>query len=227
MSFRDRVDAGQQLARKLEHYTHSDCIVLGLPRGGVVLAAEVAKALNKPMDILAVRKIGAPMNRELAVGAVAPNNVLVLNQYLIRNLGIDQETLRPLIEREKAELNRRLQYFRGRRPFPDLKDKTVILVDDGLATGASARAAIQAAKAMGAERIVLGVPVGAHSTVSDLRREVDELICLEAPELFEAVSHWYVNFPQVDDSQVIGLLEASWGNALGDTTVKSRTIGPF
>ena len=227
MAFRDRSDAGRQLVRMLEPYRREQCLILGLPRGGVVVAAEIAKALNQPMDIMTVRKVGAPMNPELAIGAVAPNDVLVLNQHLIRNLGIEEEELQRLVQRETAELKRRLHYFRGHRPFPSFQDKIIILVDDGLATGATARAAIQASKAMGAERIVLAVPVGARSTVSELRQEVDELICLEAPEWFDAVSHWYVNFPQVNDSQVIELLESSWGNDLGDTTVKTRSIGPI
>ncbi|HEY9744697.1 MAG TPA: phosphoribosyltransferase family protein, partial [Oculatellaceae cyanobacterium] len=139
---------------------------------------------------------------------------------------IGEAELQALIQKETAELNRRLHLFRNGQPFPNLKDRTVILVDDGLATGASALAAIRAARSMGAKRLVLAVPVGAHSTVSDLRHEVDELVCLEAPEFFESVSRWYVDFPQVSDSAVISILEAAWGHDLGDTTVKSRTIGP-
>lgn len=226
MVFRDRKDAGQQLAKALEPYQQEDCIILGLPRGGVVVAAEIAKVLNKPLDIMAVRKLGAPTHPELAIGAVAPNDVLVLNQHLIRALDVKEDELQEILRRETAELNRRLHYFRGRRPFPKLQNKTVLLVDDGLATGASAMAAIRATRAMGAHHIVLAVPVGAHSTVSDLRREVDELICLEAPEFFDAVSHWYVAFPQTTDTEVIRLLESSWGNDLGDISVKARTIGP-
>jgi putative phosphoribosyl transferase len=175
---------------------------------------------------MTVRKLGAPGHQELAIGAVAPNDVLVLNQHLIRDMGVDESQLQEIIRRETAELNRRLHFFRGRRPFPSLQDQTILLVDDGLATGASAMASIRAARIMGAQRIVLAVPVGAHSTVSVLGREVDELVCLETPEFFDAVSHWYVNFPQVSDAEVIRLLEASWGNDLGDITVKARSIGP-
>jgi predicted phosphoribosyltransferase len=226
MAFRDRKDAGHQLAKALERYREEDCIILGLPRGGVTVASQVAKALDKPLDIMAVRKLGAPTHPELAIGAVAPDNVLVLNHQLIRSLGVEEEELQALIRKETAELNRRLHYFRGNRPFPDLQDRAVILVDDGLATGASAMAAIRAARALKAGRIVLAVPVGAYSTVADLRHEVDELACLEAPEFFDAVSRWYVDFPQVSDSEVIALLEFAWGNDLGDTTVKARTIGP-
>lgn len=226
MAFRDRTDAGRQLGRALESYAREDCLILALPRGGVVVAAEVARMLNKPLDIMAVRKLGAPLQPELAIGAVAPNQVLVLNRHLIENLEISEAELQPILAKERAELDRRLHYFRGNRPFPDLQNKVIILVDDGLATGASARASIIATKALGATRLVLAVPVGAQSSISSLRREVDELICLEAPEFFEAVSQWYVNFPQVDDTQVISLLESSWGHDLGDTTVISRTIGP-
>lgn len=226
MAFLDRKDAGQQLAKALEDYRQEDCIILGLPRGGVVVAAEIAKALDKPMDIMAVRKLGAPAHKELAIGAVAPNNTLVLNRHLIRSLDVSDEALQDLIKQETAELNRRLHFFRGNRPFPELQNQTVILIDDGLATGASAMAAIKASREMGARRIVLAVPVGARSTVMDLRREVDDLICLETPEFFDAVSRWYVAFPQTTDSEVIQLLEASWGHHLGNMSVKSRTIGP-
>jgi predicted phosphoribosyltransferase len=226
MAFRDRRDAGKQLAKALEEYQDKECLILGLPRGGVVVAAEIAKALHKPMDIMAVRKLGTPGHPELAIGAVAPNDVLVLNQHLIRAMDVDEAQLQEIIHKETAELNRRLHFFRGKRPFPDLQKQVIILVDDGLATGATAMAAIRASRIMGAQRIVLAVPVGAQSTVSGLGREVDEMVCLETPEFFDAVSHWYVNFPQVSDAEVICLLETSWGNDLGDITVKARTIGP-
>lgn len=226
MAFRDRKDAGRQLSQALESYRQEDCIILGLARGGVVIAFEVAKALNQPLDVMVVRKLGAPTHQELAIGAIAPNEVMVLNEHLIRALDVQDAELQNIVRRETAELKRRLHFYRGNRTFPELQNKTVILIDDGLATGASAIAAIRATRSMNARHIILAVPVGAHSTVTDLRREVDELICLEAPEFFDAVSRWYVDFPQVSDTEVIRLLEAAWGNDLGDMTVKARTIGP-
>ncbi len=186
-------------------------MILALPRGGVVLGAEVAKALEKPLDVLVVRKIGAPMQPELAVGAIGPDGSTVLNRELIEQLGIGAEELTHCIAHEATELNRRLRLFRGDRPFPDLAGKTVIIIDDGLATGSTAASAIQTVKAMGAGKIVLAVPVGPRSTVSVLRHEVDELVCLEAPEVFDAVSRWYADFPQTTDTEVVELLEEAWG----------------
>ncbi len=210
MLFRDREDAGQQLAKRLMPYQREDCIILALPRGGVPVGQVIAQQLGKPLDVLVVRKIGAPGQRELAVGAIGPGNVVVWNQDVLDCLRIQPELLEPQIQKEKAELARRLELFRGQRPFPDLAGKTAIVVDDGLATGATARAAIQAVQALGPARIILAVPVGARSTVSEMRQQVDELLCLEAPEYFEAVSQWYEKFPQNSDQEVIALLRDAW-----------------
>jgi len=210
MLFQDRLDAGRQLAARLNHYQNEDCIVLALPRGGVPVGYEVAKALGKPLDILVVRKVGLPGQEELAVGAVGPGDVTVWNYSLLDYFHLDSLSLQPVVEREKTELSRRLSAFRGQRPYPDVHGKTVILVDDGLATGASARAAIQAVKAMGPSQVVLAVPVGSQSTVFDLRNMVDELICVETPVYFEAVSLWYRNFFQTTDHEVVELLQDAW-----------------
>jgi predicted phosphoribosyltransferase len=224
--FKDRTDAGRQLADALAPYQREDAIILALPRGGVLVGSEIAQRLNKPLDILVVRKVGAPWHEELAVGAVGPGEVLFLNRHLINSLGIPENLLNERIHRERAELERRLKRFRGNRLFPDLQNRTIILVDDGLATGATARAAIEAVKALGAGKVVLAVPVGAQSTVSMLRREVDDLICLEQPEDFQAVSLWYQQFPQNSDTEVIHLLEKAWGHTEGIHNTMSRSIGP-
>ncbi len=210
MVFRDRTDAGKQLAEALAPYRREDCVILALPRGGVQVAVEVARGLKKPLDVMVVRKIGAPGHEELAAGAVGPEEVLILNRDVLVMLGLQINALSDRIEREKQELKRRLQAYRGERPYPDLAAKTVILVDDGLATGATARAAIKALKTFRPGKIVLAIPVGTRALLSQLRYEVDEVICLEAPEYFEAVSVWYHHFPQCSDDQVIGWLNESW-----------------
>ncbi len=211
MIFRDRQDAGRQLARWLqEQYTDTEAIVLALPRGGVPVGYEIAHLLNLPMDVFIVRKIGAPAHPELAVGAIAPGNVKVLNQALIRALDITESQLNYIIAQETEELGRRIRLFRGNRPFPALQGKTVILVDDGLATGSTALAAIQALRQAKPAKIVLAVPVSAPETVENLSTEVDELICLEMPTPFGAVGLWYQNFTQTSDEEVIDLLNQSW-----------------
>jgi putative phosphoribosyl transferase len=208
--FQDRKEAGRKLAVRLMPYQRERCLVLALPRGGVPVGYEVAQELGKPLDILVVRKVGLPGQEELAVGAVGPEGVVVWNHEVLAHFGLDVARLQPIVDREQAELARRLSAFRGSRPYPDLQGMTTILVDDGLATGASARAAILAVKAMGVSKVVLAVPVGAQSTVSELRSMVDELVCLEAPEYFQAVSAWYTDFSQTSDREVIDLLHQSW-----------------
>lgn len=210
MLFQDRWEAGQKLAVRLEPYRREDAIVLALPRGGVPVGYEVAEHLGIPLDILVVRKVGMPGQEELAIGAVGPGGVVVWNRDLLAYFNLSPNALQEIVDREVAELSRRLTAFRGKRPYPNLAGKTAILVDDGLATGASARAAIQAVKAMGPNKVVLAVPVGAQSTVFELRRLVDELVCLNAPESFQAVSAWYFNFSQTSDQEVIDLLHWAW-----------------
>jgi predicted phosphoribosyltransferase len=209
MVFKDRADAGRQLAEALLPYERENCLIFGLPRGGVEVAIEVARRLRKPLDVLVVRKIGAPGHEELAAGAVGPENVLILNRDVLVMLGLQPNALQARIEQAKTELNRRLRQYRGNRPFPGLNGKTAIVVDDGLATGATARAALKALKAMNPAKVVLAVPVGTRPLLSQLRYEVDELVCLEKPENFEAVSAWYERFPQCTDAQVIQWLAES------------------
>jgi putative phosphoribosyl transferase len=203
-------DAGLQLAKALEPYQREPCIILALPRGGVVVGYEVARHLHKPLDVIVVRKVGAPGHEELAVGAIGPNDVLIWNRDVLMYLRANPATLEERVQQEKIELARRLETFRGNRPFPKVEGRTVILVDDGLATGATARAAVKAVKAMKPGKLVLAVPVGSHSTVSELRHDVDELVCLETPDYFEAVSQWYISFPQNTDQEVIQLLQNAW-----------------
>jgi len=204
--FNDRKDAGRKLAEALKGYEADRPIILALPRGGVPVGFEVAVALGADLDVLVVRKIGAPWNPEFGVGAIA-KGVEVFDQESLGFLGLKPEDLRPVIEREELELERRSKLYRGDNPFPDLADRVVILVDDGLATGVTTRAAIIAIKQMNPARLVLAVPVGPPETVASLRSLVDELICLETPSDFMAVGAFYLSFPQTSDEEVIELLE--------------------
>ncbi len=207
MRFRDRFEAGLILAQKLKNYAGENTVVLALPRGGVEIGFEVARVLHAPLDILIARKLGVPGHPELAFGAVAQGGVRAFNESVIRQAGLSEEDIAFAVENEQAEVERRLRQYRGDRPLPDLHGKTVILVDDGLATGATALAAIQALKEMKPARIVLAVPVAAPSTVERLKDRVDEVVCVETPEQFMAVGLWYQTFSQVSDREVIHLLE--------------------
>lgn len=206
--FTDRYEAGRELARVLGHYAHRPEVwVLGLPRGGVPVAYEVACALGAPLDVLIVRKLGVPGQEELAMGAIAPGGVRVLNHELLEQLRIEDERLEQVEQKERAELERRQQAYRGQRPFPDLTGKTVILVDDGLATGASMRAAALAVRAMNPARVVIAAPVAPPDTCEALLEVADEVRVLRQPEPFRAVGLWYEHFPQTDDEEVRRLLE--------------------
>ncbi|RIH86656.1 phosphoribosyltransferase [Calidithermus roseus] len=210
--FKDRYEAGRELARSLSRYAHRpDVWVLGLPRGGVPVAYEVARALGAPLDVLIVRKLGVPGHEELAMGAIAPAGVRVVNQELLEQLEIEPQRLEQVERRERAELERRQQAYRGKRPFPDLSGKIVILVDDGLATGASMRAAVLAVRAMNPARIVVAVPVAPPDTCEALLEVADEVKALRQPEPFRAVGLWYEQFPQTSDEEVQDLLRRSQG----------------
>jgi putative phosphoribosyl transferase len=206
--FSDRYDAGRRLAGELRAYANRhDVIVLALPRGGVPVGYEAAKALGAPLDVFVVRKLGLPGQEELAMGAIASGGVKVLAPDLIRAARVTEEDLQRVIASEQAELERRERQYRGDRPFPELKGKTVILVDDGLATGASMSAAVAALRQRGASRIVVAVPVAAPETCEAFRNTADEIICLETPEPFRAVGLWYDDFSQTTDEEVHDLLE--------------------
>ena len=205
--FEDRVDAGRQLAERLAPYAEERPVVFALPRGGVPVGAEVSRSLGAPLEVIVSRKLGAPDQPEFGIGAVAPGGVRVLNERAVRALGIEEDYLEMISARELAEAERRLKLFRGDRPYPDLERRTAILVDDGLATGVTARAALLALRRMNPRRLVLAVPVCALQTAELLRPEADDLICLLAPANLEAVGLWYRNFEQTSDEEVVRLLE--------------------
>ena len=207
--FEDRREAGRRLAQALSrHGDGRPAVVFALPRGGVPVAYEVARTLGVPLDVLVARKLGAPDQPEFGIGAVAPGGVRVLNEGAVRRLGIPQEYLNGITARETAEVGRRLRHFRGDRPEIPVAGHTAILVDDGLATGVTARAAVEALRLRGPDRLVLAAPVCAAQTARALRPEVDDLVCLECPADLGAIGFWYANFDQTPDEQVIELLEA-------------------
>ncbi|MBD2413659.1 phosphoribosyl transferase [Nostoc calcicola FACHB-389] len=211
MLFKDRRFAGQVLARELAAYSNrSDVVVLGLPRGGVPVAFEVAKALNAPLDVLVVRKLGVPDREELAMGAIASGGVRILNKHIINLVNISDEVIARVAVQEERELKRREELYRGNYPFPDLRERTVILVDDGLATGATMWAAIVAVRKQQPAAIIIAVPVAARETYQQLEPEVDQIACVSTPSPFYSVGLWYENFPQTTDEEVQELLiEAS------------------
>ena len=205
-TFADRRDAGIQLAEALRPFAARHPLVIGLPRGGVVVAAEVARALEADLDVLIVRKLGAPGQPELGLGAVAEGGVVLLNKRLMRQVGVSKEALQSTIDRANDELKRRLDLYRGAAEPIEVAGRTVILVDDGLATGSTARAAIGALQHLGAESVVLAVPVGAPSTVRDLEPLVEAVVCLSAPRMLMSVGQHYDDFTQTTDEEVVQLL---------------------
>jgi putative phosphoribosyl transferase len=206
--FKDRRDAGRVLARKLSTYTgQTDVIVLALPRGGVPVAYEVALALNAPLDIFLVRKLGLPGREELAIGAIASGGIRVLNEDIIRVLGVPEEVINIAARNELQELQRREHNYRGNRPAPDVRDRKVILVDDGLATGASMRAAVVGVRAQHPARIVIAVPAAAPELCNAFQFEVDEMVCAMTPDPFYGLSRWYEDFSQTTDAEVRMFLE--------------------
>ena len=209
MTFRDRADAGRRLGQALTGYRGQDVVVLGLPRGGVLVAFEVARALDAPMDIIVVRKLGLPHQPELAMGAIGEGGVRVLNDDVVRRAGVSASEIRATEAAERAELGRRVRRLRGEHVRHPLEGRTAIIVDDGVATGATARAACQVARAQGAARVVLAVPIGSPRTVADLGPDVDEVVCLDSPAWFSAVGQGYRHFEQVSDQEVADLLETA------------------
>lgn len=205
--FRDRVDAGRTLAHLLSAWAgRTDVIVLGLPRGGVPVAFEIARELQAPLDVFLVRKLGVPGHEELAMGAIATGGVRVLNPDVVGPLGIPDHAIERVTQQQQEELRRREVAYRGTRPVPDVRGKTVILVDDGLATGSTMRAAISALRQQGPERIIGASPVGAPSVCAELDRLVDRMICATMPEPFHAVGLWYDDFSETSDDEVRELL---------------------
>jgi putative phosphoribosyl transferase len=208
MLFQDRVEAGIKLASQLRQYANrKDVIVLGIPRGGVPVAFEVAKALNAPLDVFVSRKLGVPGQEELAFGAIASGGVRVLDREIVEGAGISDRQIELITEKARNELERREKLYRGDRPSLKLERQTVILVDDGIATGSSVRAAIQALKQLNPAKIVIGVPVAPLTTCNRLKREVDELVCVNTPKYFYAIGQFYADFSQVSDHEVTELLQ--------------------
>jgi predicted phosphoribosyltransferase len=206
----DRQDAGIVLAELLKDFAHrSNAIVLALPRGGVPVAYEVAQALSLPLDIIIVRKLGVPGYEELAMGAMASGGTVIFNESLLNQLNLEKASIDAVLESEQKELTRREHLYRGNRPFPELLDKTIILVDDGIATGSTMHAAVIALRKYKPAAIIIAVPVAAHDTCEKMAKIVDRIICPLKPINFYAVGLWYENFSQVSDSEVIELLEKS------------------
>ncbi|MEV6113073.1 phosphoribosyltransferase family protein [Streptomyces sp. NPDC052109] len=210
MRFRDRVEAGRELAGLLsdlrDQGTLVDPLVLALPRGGIAVAEPIARALGVPLDVLVVRKIGAPHHQEFALGALVGDGPPLFNTGALDRLGLTEEALAPVVERERQELRRREQRYRGDRPAPDPAGRTVIVVDDGLATGATARAALRHLRARRAAHLVLAVPVGAPDSVDRLAAEADTILCPHQPAGFTAVGQWYEDFEQLTDAEVLAAL---------------------
>ncbi|CAN5876036.1 phosphoribosyltransferase [soil metagenome] len=206
--FQDRVEAGQVLASELGAYVgQPNVLVLALPRGGVPVAFEVAQALHAPLDVFLVRKLGVPGHEELAMGAIASGGVRVLNRSVVDSLSIPDHVIAAVAVQEQRELERREHAYRGNRPDPEVRGRTVLLVDDGLATGATMRAAAAAIRAQEPRRLVVAVPVAARETCDEFRDEVDEVVCAITPEPFYAVGVWYRDFSQTTDEEVHELLE--------------------
>jgi putative phosphoribosyl transferase len=225
--FENRSQAGRALARSLAGYGgRQDVLVLALPRGGVPVGYEVAKALGAPLDVFLVRKLGVPGYEELAMGAIASGGVRVLNQDVVQGMHLTSAAIEAVAEREERELLRREQEYRAGRPAPQVRGRTVILVDDGLATGASMRAAVQALRQMSPERIVVAVPTAPPEACAELRRLVDDVVCLMTPEAFGGVGLWYQDFTQTSDEEVRHLLEDASRQNAGGTARAANEPGP-
>lgn len=223
MLYRNRREAGRALGRALERYTEgSDVIVLALPRGGVPVAFEVARALRAALDVFLVRKLGLPGHEEYAMGAIASGGVRVLEDEVVRRFGIPLAAVDRIVEREERELRRRERAYRGDLPPVEVAGRTVILVDDGLATGASMRAAVEAVRERGARRIVVAVPVGPAETVRDLSHLADEVVCVSTPVPFLAVGRFYEDFDQTSDAEVVELLDQSRAGLAADRLALTR-----
>ncbi len=207
--FRDRGDAGRQLAGRLGGLRGLDVVVLGLPRGGVPVAVEVARALDAPLDVVLVRKLGVPGHAELAMGAIGEDGVRVLNHDIVRQLGLDSARLAQVEAAERSELDRRATRYRGDRPRIAVEDRTAVVVDDGIATGATARAACEVVRAHGAAAVVLAVPVAPPEVLPELRRSADEVLAFWTPSRLVAVGQWYDDFTQVSDEEVVAALAES------------------
>lgn len=207
-TFLDRKEAGKELAKKLlPYYQQKNTLILALPRGGVPVAHEIAKVLHLPLDVFIVRKLGAPFNEEFALGAIASGGALYLDAEVVRDLGVAPHKINEILEKEQKELERRNTLYRDGRSFPDVTGKTIILIDDGIATGSTVKAAIMALNQHTPQAIILAVPVGPPSIFKEFKDLVHKVICLEVPSYFEAVGQAYKKFPQITDEEVLDLLK--------------------
>lgn len=209
----DRVDAGRRLADALDDYEGGDDVVVyGLPRGGVPVAAEVARALDAPLDVLIVRKLGVPGQPELAMGAVASGGVRVLNDEILRQIHVSHDQIDRISEEQRHEVRKREERLRGDADVPDVKGKTALVIDDGIATGSTMRASVEALRELGPEKVAVAVPVASHGACEDMEEVADDVVCLETPSPFHAVGAWYENFNQTTDAEVKRLLEQARGS---------------
>jgi putative phosphoribosyl transferase len=228
LQFRDRAEAGRILATRLAAYTGQPTVlVLALPRGGVPVAFEIARALHAPLDVINVRKLGVPGEEELALGAIASGGVRVLNDDVVRMLGLPQEMIDAIATREAHEVERRERLYRGGRPALEVRGRTVILVDDGMATGATMRAAVSAVRQQQPARIIIAVPVAASTTCEEFAAEVDDVVCVLRPENFFAVGSWYEQFSQTSDEEVADLLARAARERVGASPQLSRKEVPY
>jgi len=205
---KNRVEAGKQLAQALKP-AGKDAIVLAVPRGGVVVGFEVAKALGVPLDVIVTKKIGAPDNPELAIGAVAEDGTYILDDSLVRQLYVPKGYIEEEVERQRQEIQRRLQRYRGKAPYPSLKNREVIVIDDGVATGATLKATLRLVRNKGAKTVTVAVPVGPPDTIRELEKLADRVVCLLTPEPFYAIGQFYADFSQTEDDEVTDLLKRS------------------
>ena len=205
--FRDRTEAGRLLVRELGELKGKDVVVLAIPRGGAVVASEVAHALKAPLDLIIPRKVGAPGNPELAIGAVTQDGAAIVDKEMTRMLGVSEKYLKEEVGRQVEEVGRRMKKYRGDRTYPRLKDKVVVIVDDGVATGYTMRAAIQSVRKQGPASVWVAVPVGPPESIEELSREADKVVCLRKPEPFFAIGQFYEMFEQVEDEELIQILQ--------------------
>ncbi len=212
--FADRVEAGKRLALAFCHFAGKNAIVLAIPRGGVVVGYEIADELSLPLDVIIPRKIGAPDNAELAIGAMTEDGTIILDERLVSYLGVSQDYIRAESSRQKSEIERRLKVYRGNEPYPNLKGRDVIAVDDGIATGSTMKAALASVKNKGARTVIVAVPVAPPSTIEELNKQADRVVCLYTPEYFQAIGQFYVDFNQTTDEEVIELLLKNKQNCL-------------
>lgn len=218
--FADRAEAGRFLASDLLDLKGKDAIVLAIPRGGIVVGFEVANALGIPLDVIIPRKIGAPDNPELAIGAMTEDGTIILNQRLIEYLRVSEDYIKRESEKQRLEIERRLKSYRGEAPYPNLKNREAIIVDDGIATGSTMKAALASVRKRGARTVVIAIPVGPSSTIRELKQQADRVICLHTPEYFEAIGQFYDDFTQTTDEEVVRLLKLS-----RQKQVSTKTIG--